>query len=259
MKSFDKSRLPRAVSDKITGSCVPEAIGRSGDDVLIFENSVLKISDSAGLCREHAAMSFLYGRLNVPQPLAFEKHEGKYYLLMSKMDGTMVCYLDGDNRTKARLLGQAARQVLQVCCNGLPDELCDAEQYDLDAAKRNIQQGKVPSHGVGGFCSTCGLYEYLCSVKPAPQYFTHGDFCLPNILYDGKSVGFIDLGGAGAGGKWRDIAMCIWSMRYNFEGQELCGFALSDMRDYEREFFYTLQLEHDEQSINYYLLLAQLF
>ena len=45
----------------------------------------------------------------------------------------------------------------------------------------------------------------------------HGDFCLPNILYDGKAFGFIDLGDMGRGDPWLDYAWCLWSLDYNLK------------------------------------------
>ena len=48
--------------------------------------------------------------------------------------------------------------------------------------------------------------------------FIHGDFCLPNVMFeDGKFCGFLDYGQAGVGDKHIDIFWVLWSMWYNFK------------------------------------------
>lgn len=46
---------------------------------------------------------------------------------------------------------------------------------------------------------------------------THGDACLPNVLVqDGELSGFVDLGAAGLGDRWRDLERACWSLGYNY-------------------------------------------
>lgn len=46
--------------------------------------------------------------------------------------------------------------------------------------------------------------------------FSHGDYCLPNILIQsGVYSGLIDLGDAGIYDRYHDVFWCIWSLKYN--------------------------------------------
>jgi aminoglycoside phosphotransferase len=48
--------------------------------------------------------------------------------------------------------------------------------------------------------------------------FTHGDYCLPNILIDGNEIaGFVDWSRAGVADRYKDIALVIRSLRWNLD------------------------------------------
>lgn len=66
------------------------------------------------------------------------------------------------------------------------------------------------------------VLAYLREGRPDSEdlVFTHGDYCLPNILVDrGRLGGFIDWGYAGVGDRYRDLASCAWSVGHNL-GEE---------------------------------------
>ncbi len=44
----------------------------------------------------------------------------------------------------------------------------------------------------------------------------HGDYCLPNVLLDGDSFHYLDVGEAGVGDRYVDTVAAIWSLRHNY-------------------------------------------
>lgn len=69
-----------------------DEVGMSGNQVLIFDDMVLKIEDSITAMNEQVELlRWLHGKLPVPQVLEYEVYDGKSYLLMSKIAGKMSC------------------------------------------------------------------------------------------------------------------------------------------------------------------------
>ena len=44
----------------------------------------------------------------------------------------------------------------------------------------------------------------------------HGDYCLPNVLFDGHGYHYLAVGEAGVGDRFIDIVAGIRSLRYNY-------------------------------------------
>ena len=102
------------------------------------------------------------------------------------------------------------------------------------------------------------LYQWLVDNQPDFEpVLSHGDFCLPNILFEnGKISGFIDIGDSGAGDKWKDIALCYRSLKHNSDGK-FGGAKYPDINP--EELFEVLGIKPNWEKINYYILLDELF
>jgi aminoglycoside phosphotransferase len=48
------------------------------------------------------------------------------------------------------------------------------------------------------------------------EVLVHGDYCLPNVLFDADGCHYLDVGEAGVGDRYIDIVAAIWSLRYNY-------------------------------------------
>lgn len=184
---------------------------------------------------------------------------------MSRINGKMACdeyYLERRDLL-LRLLAEGLEMLWGTDIADCPrDRGLEAE---LEDARRNVECGRVDilqcSEGVfgkGGFESPEALLKWLENNKPPYEpVLSHGDYCLPNIFFNGKRVsGFIDLGDCGKGDRYRDIALCIGSLKRNTDGSY--GGKVYDGFDPEELFSY-LGITPDREKLEYYMLLGELF
>ena len=140
---------------------------------------------------------------------------------------------------------------------------------DMDAelreARCRVENGLVDvndvdpaTFGPGGFQDPADLLCWLEANRPNYEpVLSHGDLCLPNIFIDGDRVsGFIDLGEMGVGDKWRDIALCYRSLKWNGEGA-YGGKVYPDVDP--QLLFDALGIQPDPEKLRYYILLDELF
>ena len=85
--------VPSKMKYLINGKVFTEdTIGMSGSQILLFEDTVLKIENTSSSMQEQVQMmEWLKGKIPVPQVIAYEEEKGKSYLLMSKIQGEMSC------------------------------------------------------------------------------------------------------------------------------------------------------------------------
>lgn len=241
-------------------------IGMSGNQVLIFDNMVLKMEDNmTSVAEQVLLMKWLDGKLEVPKVIAYEEWNGKSFLLMSKIEGKMSCdiyYLEHPEILLDALVC-GLKMLWEVDVSECP-RVRDLDHV-LKDARLQVENGLVDLDNVepetfdeNGFKNPMELLVWLEENKPAFEpVFSHGDFCLPNIfLEDGKVKGFIDLERSGVSDKWNDIAICYRSLKHNFDGT----YGGKVYKDFQPEWlFEKLGIEPDWKKIKYYLLLDELF
>ena len=193
---------------------------------------------------ERARMIWLQGRLPVPQIHFFDVYNGMTYLLMSAIPGQdasqQTLPLSPDAIT--RLLAEGMHLFHSVPIDGCP--------FDQSLDKRIAAVRERPEPG--GRVDESD-FDNLLRTRPASEdlVFTHGDYCLPNILLDGQTpriTGFVDLSRAGIADRHQDIALCARSLAYNL-GEEWVPLLFDS---YGREFI-------DPAKIAYYKLLDKFF
>ncbi len=243
-----------------------DATGLSGSEIRLYEDRVLKIekvSDQAASLPE--MLRFLTGKLPVPELLACEEKDGFQYLLMSRILGDMTCTPKWMERSDELLpiIADALKMLWQVDISDCPRYL--GPEVVLMRARYYVEHGLFDSEGCdpatfgpGGFESPMALLQWLeTHIPPMDPVFSHGDFCMPNLLIrDGKISGFIDLGMSGMADRYHDIALMHRSLSYNFSGW-YGGKVYPDFN--ADQLFEYLGIQPDREKLRYYKLLDELF
>ncbi len=259
--------IPPSIEQMISGKAyTADKTGMSRAQVLVFDDCVLKIAP----CRKRneetvEVMRWLENRLPVPRVLCFEQDAERQYLLMSRVPGKMACdayFLERPGEL-AEKLAEAIRMLWSVDVSGCPrirdiDAELKEARFRVENHLVDLDNVEPETFGAGGFKDPEQLLEWLENNRPDyDPVFSHGDLCLPNIFIDrGRISGFIDLGDAGVGDRWRDIALCCRSLRRNAEGA-YGGKAYPEAR--AESLLAALGVAPDLEKIRYYLLLDELF
>lgn len=242
-------------------------IGRSDAVILIFDEMVLKIEKvSSKSDKEYSAISWLQGRLPVPEIMKFVQSEGYNYILMSRLSGEMSCSEKNlqDINKLVIALADGLKMLWNVDINNCPfmnnlDAILKIAKYNIDNNLVDIDDFNDDTLGEDGFKDVDDLYDFLLSNKPEEDcVFTHGDYCLPNVFMENGSVsGFLDLGKAGIADRWQDIALCVRSLKYNV--CDYFGKSESEFEKYKDMLYSQLGIAEDKQKLKYYILLDELF
>ena len=157
------------------------------------------------------------------------------FLLLEEIPGTVA----SDARWSASLpgtvaaLGAGLARLHGTSFAGCPFDQRIARQ--LDAARQNIATGRVREDDFDKSRrgrSAADLFGELLSSVPSDEdlVFTHGDFCLPNIVLDRggsgdvRIAGFIDCGRAGIADRHQDLALAVRSIAYNWGNEWVAPF-----------------------------------
>lgn len=198
----------------------PITHGRSGARVYRLEahareHLFLKIappSDAGSLQAEAERLGWLGGKVPVPDVLEFVIDTGGAYLLTSAVPGAALIAFNGaTDRTKrqlAEVLGEALGFLHAVDISACPFPYVDLFPSEGTASTRAVDN---PS-------KAAILHDLKLRLPPASaNVLLHGDPCLPNILVSNQEFsGLVDLGGAGIGNPYQDLATALWSLKYNF-------------------------------------------
>ena len=263
----ETDNLPEKIRALITGKSYSlNGIGKSTAKVLVFDDCVLKIEPYQKETEDMVnVMCWLEGKLPVPKVMGFETDGDNQYLLMSKVTGKMSCdeYYMSRPDVLIEGLAEAFNMFWRVDIKGCPRTL-DLDSELAEARRRvenkliDLSDSEPSTFAEEGFKDAEDLLCWLEKNKPDfKPVLSHGDFCLPNIFLDnGKVSGFIDLGSTGIGDKWKDIALCYRSLRWNSEGA-YGGKVYPDVRS--MKLFDALGIKPDMDKIRYFILLDELF
>ncbi|MFS0690000.1 APH(3') family aminoglycoside O-phosphotransferase [Sporosarcina sp. 179-K 8C2 HS] len=254
--------VPSSLAKLTNGfSWEPITIGHSEAKTFLLKsshsNQYLKVQSRDSVERlfdEKEKLEWLEGKLPVPRVLFYGEDEANEYLLMSEIKGVNAS--DQSHReylpTVLESLGSGLKTIHRVPIDNCPyDQRLDMK---IEEAKNRVEHKLVDEddfdEGRKGRKAT-ELFKELITNRPLNEdlVFTHGDYCLPNVIVENKRVsGFIDWGRAGVADKYQDLALAIRSITSNF-GKEyvpffLAGYGFTDV---------------DESRVDYYQLMDEFF
>ncbi|HEX8397539.1 MAG TPA: APH(3') family aminoglycoside O-phosphotransferase [Pyrinomonadaceae bacterium] len=219
------------------------------------ENLYLKIDSHGGseLADEKLRLEWLKGKLPVPEVRFFVQMDERDYLLITEIEGEGAHedLWKEDVRRTIELLANGVRMIHSLPVADCPfDETLEAK---IERARWRMELGLVDESDFDDERqgrTAEELFRELIATRPTSEdlVFTHGDYCLPNVLFkDWQISGFVDWGRAGVADRYQDIALLARSVCYNF-GEKWTPFV-----------FEALKIEPDWERIEFYKLLDEFF
>lgn len=229
--------LPPRIRAVVGGAhVIPINIGESaasvfrlvtGEGVLFLKTSPATAGD--GLESEALRLRWLAGRLRVPRVVTFVQEDALDYLLMTSVPGVNGVEAGrGDARGVAIGLARALQMLHALPIDGCPfNQTVDAQ---IEHARRRVAGGLVDEADFDEERIGRTAQELLAEVetsRPSSEALTltHGDACLPNIMYeDGHFAGFIDCGRVGVADPYQDLALAARSIAFNLGREHVAAF-----------------------------------
>lgn len=219
------------LADRLAGyTRQPVVLGRSGAEVyrLVAPGKptlFVKKSEavySQGRRDEAARLGWLKGRLPVPDVVFVHEGEHGIALVTAAIPGVDLTHFNDESpeikRWFTRVLAGALRRFHAVDPRGCPFDHSAAQELgrlEAQLSALELSTGETPDL----LRARQELTELRQSQPEETLVLTHGDACLPNVLVqDFELSGFVDLGAAGLGDRWRDLERACWSLTYNYGG-----------------------------------------
>lgn len=161
------------------------------------------------LKREVNRMRWLENKAPVPEVITFVTRGKETAIIMSAIPGDPLSAFGEEPKDLRELyawrLGEALQQFHSISLENCPFQHSSAG-------------GSPAPDGLDDAEKAQWLHRLHAQFgKPTWQVFLHGDPSLPNVLVkDDEITGFVDLGAAGIGDPFRDLALALWSLERNF-------------------------------------------
>lgn len=234
MTNLQINSFPRKLANLINGYAIePVTVGESGVGVYVLRAEAkspfyLKIAPpdpELSFGPEVERLRWLKGRLPVPEVIFYRQDEAGEYLLLTEIAGKMACDPAFEHEP-LRLVQALAAGLKMLHSLDIKDCPFDARlDLQIKAARRRTQVGLVDENDFDEIRlgrSAAELFHELLKRRPATEdlVFTHGDYCLPNVILDPTSFGisgFVDLGRCGVADRYQDLALAARSLVYNWD------------------------------------------
>jgi len=195
-------------------SCSPEArvvyIDRDG-------GYFLKSAPAGSLKKEAELARYFHSKGLTAEVLAYTSENDRDWLLTARVkgeDATHAPYL-AEPRRLAEKIGEILRELHEMPHADCPVQDRMTDYFDL--VEENYKRGAYDL-SYGDFSTADEAYKTAMAGKSALKNDTllHGDFCLPNFLFDNwRFSGFVDLGNGGVGDRHIDLFWGAWTLNFN--------------------------------------------
>lgn len=172
---------------------------------------------------EKDRLDWLKGKLPVPDVLSFTVEKETEYMLLSLVKGHHAAdeiFHDPERKRRiTKLLADGLKKIHNLKVKDCPFDQTVSRQ--IERARYQITLGQVD---VDDFDEKRKgrkveeLFDELLHTLPDHEdiVFTHGDYCLPNIIINDQGIsGFIDWGKGGYADRYQDLAIAARSITYN--------------------------------------------
>ena len=267
MNNYSNINLPTQISEKIgtNFNSIPISHGASGCLIYNLKNNeptesnyYLKINTSStefSLDDEYQRLIWLDGKLSVPKVLTYFKEQNTEYLLLSEIKGkpSFEIETESDQLNVVKLLAKGLKNIHTLNITNCPFDQTLKKQVHM--VRERIDNNQIDYDDLDEENKSKSIEELYKELESKMNFeedlvFTHGDYCLPNIiLQDNEISGFVDLGRAGISDRYQDLALCARSLIYNFSNSNLIPIFFEE---------YGIKTI-DEDKLSFYRLLDEFF
>ncbi len=214
---------PAFLHEYLRGAQVYDSRCRSGAEVLFIDKDggyFLKSMEKGKLAVE-ADMTKYFGSLGLgAEMLHFESCE-RDYMLTRRVRGedlTHSMYISEPDRLVdeyARILRELHEKDGADC--PVPDRMATYRAFALE----NYRTGSYDKESFPDSFGYASAEEAMAVIKAygsglRADTLIHGDYCLPNVMFEGRNFSaFIDVGNGGIGDRHIDLFWGMWTLWYN--------------------------------------------
>ncbi|MEE4195658.1 MAG: APH(3') family aminoglycoside O-phosphotransferase [Anaerolineae bacterium] len=219
-----------------------------------FYLKINRVSQHFSFLHEIQILQWLHGKISVPEVVEYVRDDRFEYVVLTEIPGIncVEAMTTLDYTQIVKLLAEGLLAIHQLEISQCPfDESIDTK---LKHAQIRLDHGLVDESDFDAERQGMTAQEIKESLEKSRPHeedsvFTHGDYCLPNIILRNHRVsGYIDLGRAGISDRYNDLAIASRSICENL-GLE-----------YEEYFFKQYGIETiDIEKIAYYRMMDELF
>lgn len=219
-------RLPSAIASLVEGrdfqridiGCSRATvfrITRPGRPALFLKSA--PVAQGVKLIHEAERLRWLDGRFPVPRVLSFCVDDGWEHLLMTGLAGLNGVDASRDDPNAVVVgLAEALRRLHAQSVTGCPFD--ETLELRIERAREQVRSGLVDANDFDderrGRTASSLLIE-LQAFRPSGEsrVLTHGDPCLPNIMFEGAQVtGLVDCDRVGVADPYQDLALASRSI-----------------------------------------------